>query len=72
MIYFTKYANQKFDILHKYKVFYTKEQVEDCVKFPEKMGKKNKYHTATKDNIKVIYKLDKGTVRIITFYPIKL
>ena len=42
MIYFTKYANDKFDILNKYKVYFTKEQIEDTVKLPDKISKKGK------------------------------
>ena len=72
MLYFTKYAEQKFDILNKYKVFFTKELVEDAIKSPDKTIKKRKYLTAQKDDIAVIYKKDSDVIKIITFYPIKL
>jgi hypothetical protein len=71
MIYFTKYAEQKFDILNKYKNFFTKEQIENCLKLPDKVSKKEEYFFAQKDNIKVIYKKENNAIKIVTFYPIK-
>ncbi len=71
MIYYTKYAEKKFNILNKYKVFFTKEQIENCIANPEQQGKKNKYLTAEKEDIKVIYKKEGEKIKIITFYPIK-
>jgi len=71
MIYFTKYAEQKFDILNKHKVFFTREQIEDVLLLPDKIRKKNKYFSAQKENIKVIYKKNNEIIKVITFYPIK-
>jgi hypothetical protein len=71
MLYFTKYAEQKFDILNKHKIFFTREQVEDAVGAPDKVGKKGKLLTAQKENVKVIYKKEAGIIKIITFFPIK-
>lgn len=71
MLYFTKYAEQKFDILNKYKVFFTKEQIENTVKSPEKISKKNKYFIAQKEGTVVIYKKEGDIIKIITFYPTK-
>ena len=71
MIYFTKYAEKKFDILNKFKSYFTREEIEDVVKLPDKFEKKGKYLGAKKDNIKVIYKKEGGTIKITTFYPIK-
>jgi len=71
MLYFTKYAEQKFDILNKYKIFFTKEQVEDAVKIPDKLVKKKTYWTAQKENVAVVYKKEGDIIKIITFYPIK-
>lgn len=71
MIYFTKYAEQKFDILNKHKVFFTREQIEDVVKLPDKTGKKSKYLTVEKEGIKVIFQKQGNANKIITFYPIK-
>lgn len=71
MIYFTKYAEQKFDILNKYKVFFTKENIEDTIANTDKLIKKKKYWTAHKDEIAVVYKKENDLIKVITFYPIK-
>jgi hypothetical protein len=71
MLYFTKYAEQKFEILNKYKVFFTKEQVEDVIANAEKNSKKRKYLIAKKDGVAVIYRKEDDAIKIITFYPIK-
>lgn len=71
MLYFTKYAENKFDILNKHKVFFTREQVEDAVSAPDRPGKKSGHLTAKKEGLKVIYKKEAGVIKIITFYPIK-
>jgi len=71
MFYFTKYAEQKFDILNKHKIFFTREQIEDTISSPDKTGKKDKLLTAQKENVKVIYKKEDEIIKIITFYPIK-
>lgn len=71
MIYFSKYAEQKFDTLNKYGIYYTREQIEDVINLFDYNGKKNNYLTAQKDGIKVIYKKEEGKIKIITFYPIK-
>ena len=68
---FSKYAEEKFDILNKYKVFYTHEDIEDIINNPEKVGKKNKLISAVKNNIKVLYTIKEGEKKIVTFYPIK-
>ncbi len=69
MLYFTSYAEQKFDILNKHKVYFTREQVEDAIKLPEKTKKKGKYTIAYKDGIAVLYEKEKEVIKIITFYP---
>lgn len=71
MTHFTKYAEQKFDILNKYNIFYTREQIEDVINTPNKVGKKDKYTTAEKDGIRVIYEKGDGVDRVITFFPVK-
>lgn len=72
MIYFTKYAEQKFDILNKYRVYFTREQIEDTIAAPDKVSKKGKYLSARRDGIKVVYNKKAGIIKIITFYPVKL
>ena len=71
MIQFTSYAEQKFDCLNKYKLYYTKEQIEEVLKMPEKSGKKNSYFFSEKDGLKVLYTKHAGTTKVATFYPIK-
>lgn len=70
MLYFTKYAENKFDILNKHKIFFTREQVKDAIACPDKSSKKNSYLVAQKENIKVIYKKDGEIIKVITFYPV--
>jgi len=70
-IYFTKYAEDKFHVLNKHGVYFTHEQIEDCIKLPEKVEKKGEYIEATKDGIEVIYKKEVGVIMVLTFYPIK-
>jgi hypothetical protein len=71
MIYFTKYANDKFDILNKHKVYFRKEEIEEVVAAPDKVSKKNNYFYARKEGIKVIYRKEDGAIKIITFFPVK-
>ena len=71
MIYFTKYAERKFDTLNKYKVYFTREQVEDAITKPDKITKKGDYLAARKDNCKVVYKKEAGVKKVMTFYPVK-
>jgi len=71
MIYYTKYAEEKFEILNKHKVFFTREQVEDAIATPEKSKRKGKYFTFQKDKLKVISQKDGEMIKIITFYPTK-
>ena len=71
MLYFTKYAENKFDLLNKYKVYFTREQIEDTVKLPEKVSKKGAYLAARKDGVKVVYKKEGEVIKIITFYPVQ-
>ena len=69
MLHFTRYAEKKFEILNKYQVFYTKEQIEDCLAVPDKVSKKGRYLAARKDGIKVVFRKEGEVIRIITFYP---
>ena len=71
MIYFSKYAEQKFEILNRHKVFYTREQIEDAVNLPDKVRRRTGFWFAQKENVKVVYKKDGEIIRIITFYPVK-
>ena len=71
MIIFSKYAEKKFDILNKHKVYFTREQIEECLNLPDKVKIKGKYLTSQKNKIKVIYKKQENTIKVITFFPIK-
>jgi hypothetical protein len=71
MIYFTKYAETKFDILNKHKVYLTKEQIEDAVRLPEKIKKKGKNYIAFMDGVAVVCRKEDEAVKVVTFYPIK-
>ncbi len=71
MIYFTKYADNKFDILNKHKIYFTREQIEEVINNPDKVSRKKNCFGVEKESIKVIYKKEEDVLKIITFYPIK-
>lgn len=71
MLYFTKYAEEKFLILNKYKVFFTREQIEDTVNTPNKTEKNGAHFSCEKDGIKVILKKENNISKVITFFPVK-
>ncbi len=70
MIYFTKYAEQKFDILNAHKVYIRKEEVEATLLSPSKSGRISKLFSAQSKNIKVIYQKEGSLKKVITFYPV--
>ena len=67
----TSYAQQKFDLLNKHKVFIRQEQIEDVVTLPDSIKKKGKFYFAKKENIGVVYQIEGEAKRVITFYPVK-
>jgi hypothetical protein len=71
MIYYTKYAESKFEILNKYHVFLRKEEVDEAVVSPDKCEAVGNYQAACKGKVKVVYKQEGEVVKVITFYPIK-
>lgn len=71
MIFYTKYAEDKFDILNRHKVYFTYSDVEEAIKNPAQAGRFGNYLFAQKNNIKTVYKKEGGVIKIITFYPIK-
>jgi hypothetical protein len=71
MIHFTSYAEKKFDILNRHKVFITKEQVVDAVSVPDKLEKKGNNYFACKDDVCVVYRIECETPCVVTFYPVK-
>ena len=75
MIYFTKHAQDKFDILNKHKFYISKKQVIETIKNPEKIDHSrlpliiaqrefDKTHV-----LRVVYKQEEGLTKVITFYP---
>ena len=75
MIYFTKHAEDKFDILKKHKFSVSKEQVIETIRNPEEVDpsrlplliaqrKFDKTHV-----LRVVYKQEEGLIKIISFYP---
>lgn len=70
-IYFTKYSEDKFHILNRHGVFFTHEQIEDCIKLPDKIKKRINHFEVEHDGIKVIYKKEVGVIMVLTFYPTK-
>jgi len=75
MIYFTKHAEEKFDILKRHKFSISKEQVIETIKNPEGIDRSrlplliaqkkfDKTHV-----LRVVYKQEEGLIKVITFYP---
>ncbi len=71
MIYFTKYAEKKFEILNKHKIYFTREQIEDVVNVPNRTSKKSAYQISHKENIGVVHTKEQNAIKVITFYPVK-
>lgn len=70
-IHFSKYAENKFEILNRHDVYFTRELIEDCVISPDQTGKISEFDTAQKEGVKVVYKKELGIITILTFYPIQ-
>ncbi len=71
MTHYTKYAEQKFEILNKHKIFIRKEEIEECLTLPDKITKKGNYQAVRKNNLKVVFKKHGNIKKVITFFPIK-
>ena len=75
IIYFTKYAEDKFGILASHGCVIERARVEEAVKAPDAVDEsKAPLFTARKDFdekrlLKVVYKKEAGAAKIITFYP---
>ena len=77
MIYhYTKFAEDKFFILHKHGRQVFKEDINALVKSPEKIEKKYNLCFAegilisTKEKWQVVHEQDDGVIKILTFYPL--
>ena len=65
------YAQSKFELLNKHKVYIREEQLEEVANLPDSIKKRGKFYFAKKDNIGVVYQMEDNVKRVITFYPIK-
>ena len=71
MLHFTKYAEKKFDVLNKHRVFFTREEVEEAILNSDEVNKKGKYYFAVKDRVCVVFQKVGEVKRVVSFYPIK-
>lgn len=75
IMHFTKYANDKFDILKRHGFVVSKSQVEDALKNPDIVDESRaplcfaQKSIDEKRVLKVVYKKEAGVIKIITFYP---
>jgi len=70
MIYFTRYAENKFEILNSHKVYIRKEEVIETINNPDLKSKVSGLFSAQKNNVKVIYQKNGDLKKVITFYPV--
>lgn len=77
IIYYTKYAEEKFYILQEHGRQVLKEDITAIVKLPDGAKEKKGYWyiqgliKPDDDCWEVVYKKEDGVVHIVTFYPIK-
>ncbi len=71
MFYFTQYAEKKFEILNRHKIFFTREQIQDVLTAPEKTKKNGKFLICHKDGLGVVCRKENEILKVLTFYPIK-
>ena len=75
MIYFTKHAKEKFDILRRHNFFISKEQVIKTITDYEKIDDSRLPLLIAQrkfDNthvLRVVYKKEGDLIKVITFYP---
>ena len=75
MIVFTKHAKDKFGILKKHKFSVSEEQVLATVAMPDLVDHSRRPLLIAQREIdkmhvlRVVYKQERGTIKIITFYP---
>ena len=77
-LFFTKHANEKFEILKNHGVSVSKEEVIECVASPNDIDDESRkpFIIVTKRFeggrfLRVLYKLSDGVIMVITFYPIR-
>lgn len=77
MIYYTKYAEEKFNVLREHKFSLTKEDIDKIITAPEKIKRFDKKllqadgRYSDEYNVRVIFKRENNTKKIITFYPVR-
>ena len=75
MIIFTKHAKDKFEILKRHKFLITEEQVLETIGKPDLINRSRLPLIITQRKIdkehvlRVVYKKERGFIKIITFYP---
>lgn len=79
MIYFTRYANTKLDLLSKHNFLVTKEKIVQVLEYPESVyqSKFSLYYISegaldAAHILKVVFKKEDGVIKVITFYPAKI
>ena len=77
MIYYTKYAKEKFSVLQEHKFSLTKEDIESVLRMSESVRKFDKKlwlaegRYSDEYNLRVIFEKDSSAKKVITFYPVK-
>lgn len=69
MLRFSRYAENKFEILNNLQFYVTREQVEDVYMNPDKYLKQGRYFRYQKDKLAVLIKKRGDVSTIITFFP---
>lgn len=69
MLRFSRYAENKFEILNKLSCYVTREQVEDVYHNPDKCRKQGRYFRFQKDKLAVLIKKRGDISTVITFFP---
>lgn len=67
----TTHAQNKFELLNRHKVYIREEQLEEVINSPVLLKKRGKLYFAHSDSIGVVYQVEGGVKRVLTFYPIK-
>ena len=74
-IYFTKHAEEKFEVLAKHSFEVSKRQVIDTLELPDIIDQSRSSLLIAQKKIdqkkvlRVVYKIEFGIIKVITFYP---
>ena len=75
MVYFTRHAQNKFNILQKHNIYISERQVKNTVQNPDKIDYSRlplliaQSQIDTEHVLRVVYKEEDKDKKIITFYP---